>query len=222
MSFKNNNSRGAASTSSGPGGESGGRRGFTLLEILIAIAILAVVATVVYASFGASIKMIERVDQEADLYREARFILSRLSEELAMAYRPKDGLTMETLFVGEDSTVDDRPQDALRFSALAHYRYLPNQPASDLSLIEYSLESDPEAEGWVLLHKKESNVYSLSGDRQEQFVIGEGIHGFNLRYFDGKTWRDRWNSQETQELPKVVEVELQFQEPEGGRRSFLS
>ncbi|MCI0527797.1 MAG: type II secretion system protein GspJ, partial [Nitrospira sp.] len=54
------------------------------------------------------------------------------------------------------------------------------------------------------------------------YEIGEGIQGFNLRYFDGKTWVDSWNPASYKGLPWVVEIELQFQEPQGGQRSFKS
>jgi general secretion pathway protein J len=196
-----------------------GTSGFTLLEILIAIAILAVVATLVYASFDASIKVIDGVNHESDIYRDARLILTKLSEDLSMAYMPR-GL-QEATFVGQDGVVEDRPQDSLRFTALSHVRVLPDQPTSDLTLIEYTLEAGPEGKGWVLLRRENANLYGLSQDGGE-YEIGEGIRGFNLRYFDGKTWADSWDPATHKDLPRVVEIELQFQESGGDQRSFKS
>jgi general secretion pathway protein J len=206
------------------------RKGFTLLEILIAIAILAVIATMVYASFDASIKVMDRVDRDADIYRQARLILTRLSEDLSMAYKPKGNVppkaTMcqfEGQFEGQDGVVDGRAQDTLQLTSLSHLRYLPDEPASDLNLIEYSLEAEPEGKGWALLRREEANLCSLSGTGDGQLVMGEGIHSFNLRYFDGKTkaWLDRWDPA-SQGLPWVVEIEIQFQESGDGQRSFKS
>jgi len=197
-------------------------KGFTLLEILIAIAILAVIATMVYASFDASIKVIDRVDSDADIYRQARLILTRLSEDLSMAYKSKGNVQPEATFVGQDGAVNGRAQDTLRFTSLSHLRYLPDEPASDFNLIEYSLEADPEGKKWALLRKEEANLYSLSVTGAGQHVMGEGIHSFNLRYFDGKTWLDRWDTTNQKGVPWVVEIEIQFQEPGGGQRSFKS
>lgn len=201
--------------------------GFTLLEILITIAILAVLATMVYASFDASIKVIERVDKGSDKYREARFIISRLSEELSMAFRPKDNSMPEAIFVGQNSILDGRAHDSLRFTSLSHFRSVPDQAASDFNLIEYSLETSPDGNGWVLLHKERDNLYELSGDSFSQggggqFVIGEDIHGLNLRYFDGKTWLDSWNAENEKGLPKVVEIKIDFGQAQGDERSFKS
>jgi general secretion pathway protein J len=196
-----------------------GTSGFTLLEVLIALAILAVVATLVYASFDTSIKVMDGVDHEANIYRDARLILTKLSEDLSMAYLPK-GL-QEATFVGQDGVVEDRPQDSLRFTALSHLRYVPNQPTSDLNLVEYALEADSEGKDTALLRKENANLYSLF-ETGGQSVIGEGIRGFNLRYFDGKTWVDSWDPVNHEGLPWVVEIELQFQEPGGDQRSFKS
>ena len=130
-------------------------KGFTLLEILVAIAILAVIATMVYASFDASIKVIDRVDRDADIYRQVRLVLTRLSDDLSMAYKPKGNIPQETTFVGQHSVIGSRAQDTLRFISLSHLRYLPDEPTSDLNLIEYSLEADSEGRGWDLLRKEE-------------------------------------------------------------------
>ncbi|MGH7273667.1 MAG: type II secretion system protein GspJ [Nitrospiria bacterium] len=196
--------------------------GFTLLEILITMAILAVLATMVYASFSASIRMIERVDSEADIYRNARLILARLSEELSMAYRPKGKAIPEVIFVGENDVMDGRPQDSLRFTSLSHPRSTADEATSDLNLIEYRFEIDPEDRGWVLLHSERNNLYGLSRGGSGEFVIGEGIHSLNLRYFDGKTWVDGWDAESEKALPLVVEIEIRFHEPREGQRSFKS
>jgi hypothetical protein len=191
------------------------------------MAILAVVATLVYASFDASIKVIDGVNHEADIYRDARLVLTKLSEDLNMAYMPK-GLPgaelQEVTFVGQDGAAENRPQDSLRFTALSHVRVVPDQPTSDLNLIEYSVGADPEEKDWVLLRKENSNLYSFSDSGGGQYTIGEGIQGFNLRYFDGKTktWLDSWDSVSHKGLPWAVEIEVQFREPRNGQRSFKS
>jgi general secretion pathway protein J len=197
-------------------------KGFTLLEILIAIAILAIIATMVYASFDASIKVIDRVDRDAETYRQARLVLTKLSEDLSMAYNSKGNIPPETTFVGEHHVADGRAQDTLRFISISHLRYLPDEPTSDLNLIEYSIETDPEGKGWALLRKEEANPYSLSESRSGQFVLGEGINSFSLKYFDGKTWVEHWDSASNKGVPWVVEIEIQFQESGGGQKSFKS
>ena len=60
--------------------------GFTLLEVLLAMAILSVILTVVYASFstaGRNIEQAETIRDETDI---ARTLIARLSIDIANAY----------------------------------------------------------------------------------------------------------------------------------------
>src|SRR5512137_1989963 len=60
--------------------------GFTLLEVLLAMVILAVIMTVVYASFstaGRNIEQAETIRDETDI---ARTLIARLSVDIANAY----------------------------------------------------------------------------------------------------------------------------------------
>lgn len=212
MSFKSNNPEPTTHNS---------QLGFTLLEILIAMAILAILATLVYASFDSSMKVIDRVDQGSDVFRQARLVLTRVSEDLSMAYRPKGDISPDAIFIGRDAVVAGRAQDSLRFTSLSHLRTLPDEPASDFNLIEYSLELDPEEETWALLRKEEANPYSLT-ESGGAVLLAEKIHSLDLRYFDGKTWVDDWDPAINQGLPWVVAIEIKFQEPGGDQRSFQS
>lgn len=190
-------------------------RGFTLLEILVAMAILAVVSTLVYTSFSGSLKAIDRVGQEADVYRDARFVLSRMSEEISMAYWPGTQGSFAGVFAGQNARVGGVAMDTLQFTALSHFRILPDELSTDLTQITYSLERNPETERWSLLHHATPHFLGLAGIPDERFVIGEGIHGLNLRYFDGTDWWDRWDTAEKNALPKVVEVEVIFMQSNG-------
>ena len=61
-------------------------KGFTLLEVLLAMAILAVIMTVIYASFstaGNNVEQAERLRDETDI---ARTLIARLSADIANAY----------------------------------------------------------------------------------------------------------------------------------------
>ena len=88
-------------------------RGFTLIEIMVAMAITAVLLTILYQSFGATIRTTEIVDQETDIYRMARISLSIMTEELGSTYWSEN--QTNTFFSGT--------KDSLRFTSLSANQY---------------------------------------------------------------------------------------------------
>lgn len=201
--------------------------GFTLLEILISLAILSVLFTLVYGSFNATYRVSEQLEEQADSYRLARLGFYHLSKDLSMIYQtkppagqsgspPPSGtpVTKSFLFLGEDRTrtVEGReyPDDSIRFTSVSHGRTLRDAPESDWALISYGLE-----EG-LLIHQA-----ALANERVVRNEIGEKVLGINFRYLSrtDRNWVDRWDSEINKELPLAVEIELilKGRGPEGHR-----
>ena len=60
--------------------------GFTLLEIIIAIAILAIVFSSLYAAYSSTLETTEQVESERDIEQAARLGLMRMADDLASVY----------------------------------------------------------------------------------------------------------------------------------------
>jgi len=56
--------------------------GFTLLEILIALLILATVISIIFSSYTATFRNIEEAESQAEIYQMARITLGRMQEDL--------------------------------------------------------------------------------------------------------------------------------------------
>ena len=68
-------------------------RGFTLIEVLVAISVLAILLTSVYGIFTSVSSTRERLDADSAEYHRARVLFDRLGRELRGAYfqtRDKD------------------------------------------------------------------------------------------------------------------------------------
>ena len=57
-------------------------KGFTLLEVLIAMSIFAVVLSMLYTVYTGTFRNIEETESQADLYQMARIVLERMTEDL--------------------------------------------------------------------------------------------------------------------------------------------
>ena len=62
-----------------------GQAGFTLVELLLALALFVMIAGVVFAAFSGVMKGVEKGRQNLDVYRLGRTALLRMAQEVAAA-----------------------------------------------------------------------------------------------------------------------------------------
>jgi len=91
------------------------RAGFTLLELLVAIALLAGVAAIVYASFAGVTNATEMARVDAEELREHRFLRRRLTQLFSSVYTDTACRREDYAFVGSNNTGRHGPADGVTF-----------------------------------------------------------------------------------------------------------
>lgn len=200
--------------------------GFTLLEVLIAIAVLAMISALVWYSFYQTFKTIDLVRADADMLRQARQVTSRVPNELAAAFIPSiqsPTANVKYEFVAEDGTSGDR----VRFDTLAHARLYRDVNESDQSEIEYFLENYGK-EGLFRLMRREDPVID---DQPEEggatLIMAEKVKAFELSWFDHQKdqWVDEWNTtrpEHANRLPYAVRMKLTLVDTDGFDRTWIT
>lgn len=195
--------------------------GFTLLEVLIAVAIMSVLVTVIYTSFSTASRNVEQAEEIRDTSDLARTLLAKLSDDIANAYvntRMNQPVVL-TIFYGkkeeEGLGEDKKRHDALSLTALTNARTLGSKE-TDLWEVGYFFKEKTEGSGRVMMRreKRELNKVSpaLEGDFF-QYKVTDRVKNLQFRYFDIGTqqWVDEWDSRTkgaSNLLPKAVEITL--------------
>jgi general secretion pathway protein J len=193
-------------------------RGFTLLELLIALGVTAALAAMVGGAFARLDRAGGEAREPAVRYDAARIALSRLARELSMAFVSDHfdaGRYRErpTLFRGRD--------DQLLFTTFAHERLWRDAKESDEALVEYALDRDPDHAGEEALFRREKvhidDDPERGGDRD---VVLDRVVRFTVGYWDRKRgeWIREWSTRATErlnELPTRVRVAVELKLPEG-------
>jgi len=188
--------------------------GFTLIEVLLAMAILAVVVTVIYTVFSTSSANTERAEAVRDETDLARTLMSRMSDDIANAYC-STGLT-GTFFYGKDEEVETEGgkfrHDSFSLTTLTNWRK-PDSKETDLWEVGYSFEEKSDGSGYVLVRreKRELNqdVPPLEGG--VEYEITDRVAELQLRYYDGTNWFDTWDRKtgcSQSNMPRAVEISL--------------
>src|SRR5436189_3349406 len=68
-----------------------GEAGFTLVELLLALFLFALIAGVIFAAFAAVASGVEKGRQSIELYRVGRVALLRMTQEVGAAMPPPEG-----------------------------------------------------------------------------------------------------------------------------------
>ena len=177
------------------------RRGFTLLEIIMAVAILATMALAIYRFVQSNMVAI-RLSSEAiaadSHYDGLREVLAAQWQSLPSG---KGALT------GDAFKLNDRERDEVRWICSAGPGLMTRYAAGDfvvaLRLQSEKKDSDRLDLGFLRKPKDDS---SLTNVNESWIPLIEDVRSLQIRYFDARlnVWVERWN--DTGTLPRLVKV----------------
>jgi type II secretion system protein J len=200
------------------------RRGFTLMEMLVALMVFSLIITAVYSLFSSGRMAADLGAHRSRMDQAGRAAIRALLADLRGAWGVYAISTLDTGFVGVHEGTDDSPADTIAFIALNNHTPLSTPTATvsesgatttasaiemDLSKVAWSVDTDEatDAKGLVRAKHKlitETAVITKKGEDLETIV--EDVVGLRFRYYDGSAWTDTWDSTTTGILPKAVEV----------------
>ncbi len=194
------------------------RQGFTLLEIMVACAILGLVVTALYGVFSRTLVSKRLVEERMAGVRAARIALWRIGEDLQASFP----LTGSLSFSGETRREGEFPQDSLSFVSAAHTLLTSRGSEGDLCQIGYALMPDPRVPiQHQLVRRVQIDVHADQDASGEVAVLLSHLRGLRFRFFDGQNWLEEWGKDKTQGiLPQAVEVTLYLHSPDAGVAVF--
>jgi prepilin-type N-terminal cleavage/methylation domain-containing protein len=183
-----------------------GERGFTLLELLVASAIGAVVIFALYLSFSSVLAGRSAIDERAERTREVERFVDAFSREVQSAYLT--GANRATFFKGSLG-YGALPSGTIEFTSI---NYPASGTSGDLVAIRYSVG---ESEGATAsLFKEVWNPYGTGKEHVRVEVI-EDIKGFDLAFYNGTSWAGAWDGALEKGAPTAVSAALKIMDRGG-------
>ena len=173
--------------------------GFTLIEVLLAVSLVAMMATLVFGSLYVTISAIDTARANSVNEQVVRSTLRVMTDELSVGVARASGPWM-----GVNGQQDGQPADSVAFLTIGQFRGTESNKDSELVRIVYTREGDR------LLRFVRRNLYGLTDESIEQEELARKVTGFNVRYYDGKNniWVDEWDGRGRPGTPKAVLLEL--------------
>ena len=185
--------------------------GFTLVEIMIAILILGLVLSTVYAAYSSTMKNVRDIEYEGHLYRMARTTMDRMVKDLSSLQLSAGSFDLRA----EKKTLSKREFYSLSFWSAAHLAFGENESEGRPAAISYHVEEDEGGGSFSLRRSdlagaKPAKDKSVSGG----FVVCSNVDSLSLRFYDA-TGRESesWDSSSLSadqkgKAPAVVKIEL--------------
>lgn len=199
-------------------------RGFSLVELMIAVAVTAFIGAVIAGTY-------QQVDRASTLVRDqaarasaVRLSLARMTRELSMAYL-SDHYDLAryrerpTLFQGGD--------DKVLFTTMAHVRRYQDTAQSDQAVVEYLVDRDPETGEEALLRRVKVIIDDETDRGGRTELVADHVTKLTLRYWDRvrKEWVREWSTRSAEhmnELPPRVKIELEVKGQDGTTSTFTT
>jgi type II secretory pathway pseudopilin PulG len=211
-----------------------GAVGFTLLEVMIAIGIMATILVILFGTYSAAVDRAARTRELSQMYHEARVLLQLMANDLRAAYvkepveQAQQALqqvkTRPTTFVGEDRTESNHPADRLAFSTVLPTQR-PDVPDTEICHVTYSIEPVKEPpRSRALFRRVNCSLEPEATNQDHLFLLTELAYGLDFRYYDdqGTEYPD-WNSHEPRggkRIPARLKITLLLADQHGQLRPF--
>lgn len=175
-------------------------KGFTLLELLVALALLVILSGALYGTYFSVLKGREKGGARVEERRELSTTLGRVHSELASTFFSRGNKKL--LFVVEDRDSYGKQASVLAFTYIAPPRVDP-APASDLTLVRYSVQ---EKEKVLTLVRETRDPYLDVSVKSAPYPVMDVVDSFLVECYDGAKWVKSWDTALNNRLPLQVRV----------------
>ncbi|HKU36727.1 MAG TPA: prepilin-type N-terminal cleavage/methylation domain-containing protein [Polyangiales bacterium] len=191
------------------------RSAMTLVEVMVAMSIFAIVATLLYSGFMQTSRNKERVERQLDREHEIRNGIERIAQELATAYcsvQRNINESLRTMLTGMIAK-EEGSNSKVNFTSFSHRRLYRNAHESDQNELSYFVTQDPENGSKDVLARREQRRVDedLEKGGQTQVLISDVV-GFELSFFDPLTgeWSSTWDTTQSALQPNRLPLQAKI------------
>jgi prepilin-type N-terminal cleavage/methylation domain-containing protein len=184
--------------------------GFTLIELMVAVAILGLILVMLAGSFHAVAAGKTQAEGRIAAEQESRALLWQLSNEIRGTVATQN-VPSHVIVIGRGQMENNAPLDSLSISTLdpGHRRALEGFGAEDT--VSYTTATNPNHRGWFLLLRSQGSGLLSNGGTSAPVIVANSLLSIHFRFYDGNLWTESWNSEALppgRQLPQAIQIDL--------------
>ena len=198
------------------------RRGFTLLELLLAVLVFSIVLGAIHVVFFSAFKLRNKTAEAIERSLPLQQTLAIIKRDLANLVPPGGALSgalqsTPTIATGSGMSGSMNGQSGPQFySAVGIVD--DNAPWGEVERVSYFLASTTNNTPGMDLHRSVTrNLLPLIQDQTDDQYMMSGVESIAFQFYDGNAWRDTWDSTQvdsatglTNNLPRGIKMLLQL------------
>lgn len=178
---------------------------FTLLEVILAIGLAAMVSLVLYSSMSTAMRAHRTSESVEYASRVVGIVPDLIGRDLEQAVRPNGILAGE--FVGMHNGVGNASSDELSFYTVSTDGTRASDDPLGEGVCRVELYVDSDQKPAALVRDVYRNLLATAQDDPEQEILCRGVESFQVLYYDGSQWLTDWDST-TQDNTMPVAVSI--------------
>jgi type II secretion system protein J len=188
--------------------------GFTMFEVIVAIAVSSLILIMVYSSHTAITKAVYQVTGIADFYENVNLTLGRIDKDISCAYLNRNN---KNIILSGKSNFEYPYNGKLDFVTVDHQELSilsdlkTPYPKSDVKEIGYSLKQDKKIRDLFFLARREKRHFDDEPDSGgESDIILENVVDLKFEFKKGNDWTNNWDSKQNNTFPKFIRTTLKI------------
>jgi general secretion pathway protein J len=192
-------------------------RGFTLIEMLLAVAVCSIVLLSINAAFFSALRLRNNTTIAVEQSLPPQQTLTFLKRDLQCAM-PPNGTMSGDFKVGSITSLGTGENVSIELCTATGALH-ENEPWGDAQRVTYQLRTpaNPSAAGRDLIRSVTRNLLATIAPTPDSRRMMENVESLEITCYDGSQWLDTWDtSLSNTNLPNAVRVRIQMANAGGG------
>jgi type II secretion system protein J len=187
------------------------RDGFTLIEVVLAVALSALLLTIVYWTYFNIDRSIRAATEGQDALETGRMLTEMIKKDI------RGMITDRFSFTAKNQTVDGLSLGQMEFVTTAGF----HTERMSLGRIGYELIINDKGDK-ILVRKESTDVNDPLDSTATVYELSRIVRGFKLEFYNGTDWTQTWDSDVAGSLPKQVRVTVDISDTKGNDKRFAA
>lgn len=174
--------------------------GFTLIEMLMVVALLGFSGYMIYGALNVSRKLYDKSLEKTESLQQLRFAINTISRDVQNVVRTSSGSSLVGIDGQFQLNKDIPKSDLLSLNLFPFDSMLDISGRNSFVTVKYFADYDAK-DGLMTLKKVVSSNDNILVQRSKNLC--KNIIGINFRYFKDGAWSNNWDSRN---LPDAIEI----------------